>query len=470
MILLFTITHAVAADSQVNRIVSTAPSNTEILFALGLGNEVVGVSSYCDYPREVPERVSEGNLSVVGGFSTIDIEKIVDLDPDIVFATGGVQDQAVETLEGLGITVEVLDAENIDDVLENINRVGDLTGKSELARQLVRGMEQRIEKVTDGVARYDKPKTFYLIWHDPLMSAGPGTFINDVIQQAGGINLAGDSGSQYPIYNLEVLIDQDPEVIIVNLAHGGGGPTAEWVRNQELWQQMTAVKNNRVYEIDANIMNRPSPRIVDGLDQVVIYIHPEFHLKKKKSKSIRISVKPSEPQANEGVTVDVFDEKTSKRVKDVVIEVRDGRLEKLFTVEADEDGEIKLDLKEPGEYRLLVMARGYRHKQMTLTIEKEKTTTSSSSTTTTIVVTTSLTSTTTKLAHFTDIDEETTTLTPETTTLTTTSSIEKETTENPVGEISGNVVAENPGKEPSSTNIIIIAAVLLGALIYARMR
>lgn len=164
------------------------------------------------------------------------------------------------------------------------------------------------------------------------------------------------------------------------------------------------------------------------------------------------------------------DKRTGEKVLDVIVEVRNERLEKLFTVEADEDGKINLSLKESGEYRLLVMAHGYPHKQMTLTVEKQQTTTSSPSTTTSIVVTASSTSTTTKLAHFTDIDEETTTLTPETTTLTTTSSIESATTEKSVGEISGNVVAENPGKTPGNMNIIIIAAVLLGALLYARRK
>lgn len=264
------------ASSEINTIVSTAPSNTEILFALGLGDKVVGVTSYCNYPPEVTERVNLGNLTIIGGFSTINIEKIFALKPDLVLATGGVQNQSVEKLRNLNLTVMVLDPKNVSDILDNINYVGNITGKQKVAQELTDNMKGRIERIISRNIS-QKPRVFYLLWNDPLMSAGPGTFINDIIQLDGGTNLAEDAKIAYPVYSLETLIYRDPEVIIVNLGHGDSGPTVEWVKTQQLWQKMSAVKNNRVYGIDADIITRSGPRIVDALEKVARYIHPEFY-------------------------------------------------------------------------------------------------------------------------------------------------------------------------------------------------
>jgi iron complex transport system substrate-binding protein len=276
-----TITDSLERDVVISRqpetIISLAPSNTEILFALGLGDRVIAVSEYCNYPPEAQNRTK------IGGFSTVNIEKVVDLEPDLVLATCGVQEAIVEELEGLGLTVIALDAKNTEDVIKNIRLVGKATGQLEIAEELARKMEQRIKAVTDktrDLPDNQKPKVFYETWNDPLMTVGLGTFIHHLIHLAGGVNIALDSKTEYPVYNLELLIERNPEVIIISLGHGNSTTSVEEVKRREGWQIIDAVKNNRVYGINADIIARTGPRIVDALEEIAGYIHPE--LKKNK--------------------------------------------------------------------------------------------------------------------------------------------------------------------------------------------
>ena len=266
----------VSISEQPETIVSLAPSNTEILFALGLVDKLVAVSQYCNYPPEVQ------NKPKVGGFSTINIEKVVSLEPDLVLATGGVQKKVVRDLERLGLTVISLDAKRIGDVLENILLVGKVTGRVESAKRLRSNLEERIRTVankTGDLPDTQRPRVFYEVQYDPLMTAGPGTFIDDLIHLAGGANIASDSAIKYPVYNLEILIERNPEVIIVSFSHGSIMASVEGVKNRKRWQITDAVKNNRVYGIHADLVSRPGPRIVDGLEEIAKYIHPELFKK-----------------------------------------------------------------------------------------------------------------------------------------------------------------------------------------------
>ncbi len=263
----------VSISEQPETIVSLAPSNTEILFALGLGDKLVAVSQYCNYPPEVQ------NKPKVGGFSTINIEKVVSLEPDLVLATGGVQKKVVRDLERLGLTVISLDAKRIGDVLQNILLVGKVTGRMESAKRLRSNLEERIRTVTNKTGDLpdtQRPRVFYEVQYDPLMTAGPGTFIDDLIHLAGGVNIASDSATEFPVYNLEILIERNPEVIIVSFSHGSIMASVEGVKNRKRWQITDAVKNNRLYGIHADLVSRPGPRIVDGLEDIAKYIHPEL--------------------------------------------------------------------------------------------------------------------------------------------------------------------------------------------------
>jgi iron complex transport system substrate-binding protein len=170
-----------------DRIVSLAPSNTEILFAIGLGEKVVGVTDYDDYPSEATQKEK------IGGFTTVNIEKVISLQPDLILATGGVQIDIVQRLRELDLAVVVVDAKTVNDVLENIKLIGRLTDNENEALSLAIGMERRIDAVKKIEPSKSKPRTMYVVWGDPLMVAGPDAFANDLIDLAGGENIFSDA-------------------------------------------------------------------------------------------------------------------------------------------------------------------------------------------------------------------------------------------------------------------------------------
>jgi len=275
-----TVTDDLGRNVTINRepqsIISLAPSNTEILFALGLGDRVIAVSEYCNYPLEAQ------NKAKVGGFSTVNIEKVVSLKPDLVLAAGGVQEAVVGELERLGLTVIALNAKSIEEVFENMRLVGKVAAQLETARELTTNLEQRIRAVTDktkDLPDSQRPTIFYEVQYDPLMTAGPGTFIDDLIHLAGGVNIASDAVAKYPVYNLEILVERNPEVIIISVGHGSIEASVEGVKSRGRWQIIDAVKNDRVYGINADLVSRPGPRIVDALEEMARFIHPELFKK-----------------------------------------------------------------------------------------------------------------------------------------------------------------------------------------------
>lgn len=252
------------------RIISIAPSNTEILFALGLAKNVVGVDDFSDYPKAAQ------NKEKIGGFSKPNIEKIIALKPDLVLTTGGVQKAAVQELEKLGITAFVLDSNKVRDVIEAIRKVGKITGRSEAAQKLAQEMEDEIEKITsktDKLKEEERLKVFYELYREPLMSAGPGTFVDDMITLAGGKNIAAQGQEEYPQFSLEILLQEDPPVY---LAASGSMSDAGDIKKRPGWENLNAVKEEKVYVIEENLVNRPGPRIVEGLKEIARAIHPEL--------------------------------------------------------------------------------------------------------------------------------------------------------------------------------------------------
>lgn len=257
----------ITLESYPERIVSTAPSNTEILFALGLGERVVGVTEYCDYPEEAREKEK------VGGFSTVDVERIIALKPDLVLASELTGNENIQKLEELGIPVVVLQPKNLDGILEDIKLVGKLTGVEDRAYKLEAEMRERIEAVYKKTRNLEKPKVFYVVWHDPLMSAGSETFISDLISMAGGVNIAQDLVG-YKTISLEAVVDRDPDIIIASVGPGQHS-TYDFLMEEKRLQETSALRNNRVYGIDQDIVSRAGPRIVDGLEEFAKFIHPK---------------------------------------------------------------------------------------------------------------------------------------------------------------------------------------------------
>jgi len=255
------------------RIISLAPSNTEILFALGLGDKVVGVSDYCNYPPEAQKKPS------IGGFSTPNIEEVVALSPDLILATSIHEKRVIPQLEGKGLTVFALDPRTIDEVLESITLIGEVTGKREEASGLVAEMRNRIKAVTnksDNLSETEKPRVFYAVWHDPLKTAGSDTRHHELIRMAGGINIAQDL-TGYAAITLEAIIEANPQVIIASVGMGTGEDLPlQFVKTEERLRNMDARISNRIYDVDVDLVGRPGPRIVAALEKFAEFIHPEL--------------------------------------------------------------------------------------------------------------------------------------------------------------------------------------------------
>ncbi len=263
----------VTLDRIPQRIISLAPSNTEILFALGLADKVVAVTDYDDYPPEAKEKPS------IGGFSTPNIEKLVALSPDLILATSVHEQRIIPQLEERGMTVFALNPKTLDEVLATIILVGEITGQEKEASGLVAEMRNRIKVVTDktdSLSPEQRPRVFYITWHDPLMAPGSGTFQDDLIQIAGGTNIARDL-TGWATISLEAVLAANPEVMIAGVGHGTGKDlNFQYIKTEPRLRDTDARQNNRVYAIDGNLVSRPGPRIVDGLEELARLIHPEL--------------------------------------------------------------------------------------------------------------------------------------------------------------------------------------------------
>lgn len=255
------------------RIVSLSPSNTEILFALGLGDKVVGVTEYCNYPQAAATKPK------IGGFSTVDIEKVVSLEPDLVLAADIHSKTAIPALEKLGLTVVALTPNSLPEVLDSITLIGKITGQNKQASKLVSDLRPRIEAITDKtqtLSPNQRPRVFYITWHDPLMTAGTGTLADDVISSAGGQNIASDISGDKTI-DLETVIYRDPQVIVASIGMGTGEDLPwQYVQNEPRLKNTQALLNDRIYKIDGDLIHRPGPRIVEALEQMAHFIHPEL--------------------------------------------------------------------------------------------------------------------------------------------------------------------------------------------------
>lgn len=261
----------VTIDAIPERILSLAPNCTEILYALGLGDKVVGRTDYCDYPEEVKDKPSVGSA-----WPGWDVEAIVALEPDLVLSVSG---SIVDQLENLGLTVIVTKAENISDILGNIALIGGVTGTAEEAVNLIEELEERlIAVVTKTALATEKPFVFYEVDAssdvDKPWTTGADTFQDDLIRLAGGRNIASGRSGWYQIGVEEILI-ADPELII--LEDYEYGITPESVAARSNWTGITAVTEGKVYPItEPNLTSRQGPRIIEGLEEIAEIIHPEL--------------------------------------------------------------------------------------------------------------------------------------------------------------------------------------------------
>lgn len=253
------------------RLISLAPSNTEILFALGLGDKVVGVTDFCDYPEEAQA------IEQVGTYFEPNIEIIFSLSPDLVLAITSLP-EVIAKLEELGVPALILDPSDLEGILADIQLVGQATGAETEAEALVSELRERIAVVTEraGEAKESVRVFCEIDATDPSKpwASGPGSFMDAMIRLSGGTNVAAGADSPWPQLSAEEIIAKDPEIII--LADSKYGVTAESVGERPGWGVITAVKEGAIYDIDDDLISRPGPRIVDGLETVAKIIHPEL--------------------------------------------------------------------------------------------------------------------------------------------------------------------------------------------------
>ncbi|HEY5648554.1 MAG TPA: cobalamin-binding protein [Nitrospiria bacterium] len=259
---------AVKLSLPAQRIVSLAPSVTEILFALGLESAIVGVTESCNFPEQVNKKQRIGNPIQPN------VEVLLSLQPDLVLAVDGVTGSVgIEALRRVGLPVFTLKPRMIPSLLDEIRLIGRLTAREREAEELAGRIKESIEKVENKVRDREPVSVLYLIWHDPMMTAGPDTFIGEMIRRAGGEIMGSELGLGYFRLGMEAVLEADPEVIIIGDEIGRGnieGQKEYWKR----WSTIRAIQDGRIHFIPADLVHRPGPRISEGMAVFAELLHP----------------------------------------------------------------------------------------------------------------------------------------------------------------------------------------------------
>jgi len=272
-----TVTDVLARQVTINappqRIVSLAPSHTEQLFAIGAGERVVGVTLYDNYPPPVQ------HIARVGGYvaKSISIEKIVSLRPDLVLSRGEIQRAVITALQQIGIAVVALEPKDFDEVYDAMILLGRLTDRQQQAEQVVTAMRRQVARVrhlVTGIPKVQRARVFYKAYDEPLIAAGPSTFIGHLIEMAGGINIFADVNESYPQVSAEEVLRRDPTVI---LGPAGNGVKVAVISPLQRpgWRHLSAVKNRRLYLLDDDLVSRPGPRLAAALEVVARALYPD---------------------------------------------------------------------------------------------------------------------------------------------------------------------------------------------------
>jgi iron complex transport system substrate-binding protein len=264
------------------RIISLAPSNTQILFAIGAGDRVVGITDYDHYPYNFTAWIEAGNITSIGGFSTPNKETIASLNPDLILATT-INDPDVVTLRSLGYNVLVLDPNDVNGILNDINMVGKATGTEQNATATVNNINIEISDISAKIAASNEPKplVYYEVWTPPLMSVGSTSFINDVISKAGGQNIFENETQQYPSVSSETIVQKNPDVILLptEMANPGEAPfygSVDEVKARPGWSAISAVKNNRVVIVNGDLFAEAGPRVGEQIAAAAQAFYPDL--------------------------------------------------------------------------------------------------------------------------------------------------------------------------------------------------
>ncbi len=266
---------SLALSAPAQRIVSLAPSITEVLYAIGAGPQVVGRDTFSDYPA-----AAQAVTDIGGGFGDLNLEIILAAKPDLALASSLTPPEQIKALEDAGLTVFALaNPKDYEGMYDNLTVVARLTGHEAETAALIAGLKQRVAAVEARLANVDRrPLVFYEIdGTDPnaVWTPGPGSFVDTLIRMAGGDNLGATLKDEWAKINLEELIARQPELILLGDAQWGG-VTVEAVRGRAGWEALQAVQGGKVFPFDDNLVSRPGPRLVDGLEAMARLLHPEL--------------------------------------------------------------------------------------------------------------------------------------------------------------------------------------------------
>ncbi len=270
--------NTVTLNAYPQRIVSLAPANTQTIFAVGAGDQVVGVTQYDKYPYNFSAWIEAGNMSLSGDYYNPAVEPIVGLNPDLVVASLGSVDVAVQ-LRTLGYNVLTLNPTDLNGVLQNMITIGKATGHQAEAEAEVAALQARIDVIVNGVASATtRPKVYHEIWSDPYMSVGKGTFVDNAIRLAGGQNIFENATDAYPVVSSEAIISENPAVMVFPTQMGVDSFWGNYstVAAREGWNTIGAVVNQKLYTVNGDIIDEPGPRQVDSLEILAKIIHPEI--------------------------------------------------------------------------------------------------------------------------------------------------------------------------------------------------
>jgi len=251
------------------RIVSISPAVTEMLFALDVGDSIVGVTDYCDYPPKAK------TIERVGGFGTPSMEKLMALSPDVVIGTGIERAAATATLRRMGIQVLWIKTDSISDLFDALRQIGQAVGKAEKAEEVVAAMQAEFDAAAEvyrGIGENQRPKVFVEVWYDPITTAGKRSFINGVITRAGGTNVAEELDLEYPTVNPEKVVEWNPDVIV--LGYMNQEQPVEVLAKRIGWSDVKAVRSGRIInDIPSDLLLRPGPRVTEGVWALARRLH-----------------------------------------------------------------------------------------------------------------------------------------------------------------------------------------------------
>ena len=270
----------VSLSAYPERIISLAPSITEIIFAIDAGDLVVAVTDFDNYPYDFSAWIDAGNMTSVGNFNEPNLEVIASLDPDLILATGGVLGETITTLREMDYPVAVLDPTTVDGVIDNIETAGKLTNKNTEATAIINDITSRIAAVETTVATAEStPTVYYEVWYDPtsLWTSGSLSWQNELIEIAGGVNLFVDEDLEYFQSSAEAVIDRNPDIMIVPEEHGVNfWGSFEDIKDRPGWDSINAIQNDRIYDIDSDLLARAGPRIAETIETLAAVFHPEL--------------------------------------------------------------------------------------------------------------------------------------------------------------------------------------------------